>query len=80
MIKIYKYGEVDNSEIFSRVNISGNVSEIVTQIIENVKTNKDEALKFYAQKFDGVKLDNLLVTEQEIEDAFNKVDKKFNAL
>ena len=77
MIKIYKYGEVDNSEIFSRVNISGNVSEIVTQIIENVKTNKDEALKFYAQKFDGVKLDNLLVTEQEIEDAFNKVDKKF---
>ena len=39
MIKIYKYGEVPNSEIFARDNISSNVEGIVTDIIANVRAN-----------------------------------------
>lgn len=37
MIKIYKYGEVPNSEIFARENISANVEDIVADIIADVR-------------------------------------------
>jgi histidinol dehydrogenase len=59
MIKIYKYGEVSNSEIFARDNIDSGVEGIVTDIIENVKKNGDKALYEYAEKFDKVKLSSL---------------------
>ena len=49
MIKIYKYGEVSNSEIFARDNIAGGVEGIVSQIIENVIENGDAALLEYAK-------------------------------
>lgn len=56
MIKILKYGEVPNSEIFARDNIASNVEEIVTDIIENVKNNGDKALFEYCKKFDKADL------------------------
>ena len=62
-----KYGEVENSELFSRENLSANVEETVAEIIENVKTNGDKALFEYCEKFDGVTLSSLVVTEEEIE-------------
>ena len=37
MIKILKYGEVSNSEIFARVVPEVDVTAIVSEIIENVK-------------------------------------------
>lgn len=77
MIKIYKYGEVDNSEIFARFSPTQSVEGIVSEIIANVRQNGDKALKEYALKFDKVALDSLEVTSEEIEEAFNKVDKKF---
>lgn len=46
----------------------------VTDIIKNVRTNGDEALKEYGEKFDGVTLDNLKVTDSQIEEAFNQVN------
>lgn len=77
MIKIYKYGEVSNAEIFSRNNPTGDVSSIVKEIIENVKNNGDSALKEYAKKFDNAELDNIEVTEEEINEAFNLVEPQF---
>ena len=44
MIKIYKYGEVSNSEIFARDNIASGVEGIVADIIANVIKSKDKAL------------------------------------
>ena len=44
MIKIYKYGEVSNDEIFFRGNIASNVEGVVSEIIANVINNKDKAL------------------------------------
>ncbi len=41
------------------------LSNIVSAIINNVKANGDSALYEYSQKFDGVKLDSLLVTKEE---------------
>ena len=77
MIKILKYGEVPNSEIFARGTASADVSGIVSDIIEDVKQNGDKALIKYAEKFDKAVLTSLEVTEAEIEEAFNTVEPKF---
>ena len=77
MIKIYKYGEVPNSEIFARDNISSNVEGIVTDIIANVRQNGDKALFEYSKKFDKVDLASLEVSSEEIDEAFELADKDF---
>ena len=80
MIRIYKYGEVAKNEIFARVEPAVNVEATVAEIIENVKSNGDKALLTYCEKFDGAKLETLLVSEEEIQEAFESVDPKFIAV
>ncbi len=77
MIKIMKYGEVPNAEIFARTEPKVDVTAIVSGILDDVKTNGDEALLRYTERFDGVRLSSLLVTEAEIEEAFRAVDARF---
>lgn len=77
MIKIYKYGEVSNSEIFARENIDSGVEAIVADIIANVIKNKDKALFEYCEKFDKVSLASLEVTKEEIDEAFASVEPEF---
>ena len=77
MIKIMKMGQVSNEEIFARVEPAVNVEAIVTQIIEDVKTNGDKALFAYCEKFDGAKLDALQVSQQEMDEAVKAVDPAF---
>ena len=77
MIKIYKYGQVSNDEIFARENIDAGVEDVVLDIIYNVRKNGDKALYEYAEKFDKVKLSSLEVTEAEIDEAFASVDSAF---
>ena len=77
MIKIYKYGEVSNSEIFARDNIDSGVEDIVADIIANVKAKGDQALFDYCERFDKVKLSSLEVSEAEIEEAFELADSEF---
>ena len=77
MIKIYKYGEVSNDEIFARDNIASNVEGIVTGIITDVVENGDKALYAYAKKFDKADLSSLEVTPEEIEEAVASVAPEF---
>ncbi|MBE7023280.1 MAG: histidinol dehydrogenase [Ruminococcaceae bacterium] len=77
MIKILKYGEVANSDIFARVVPEMDVEAIVSDIIENVKTNGDKALFEYCEKFDKAKLTALEVTKEEIDEAVKAVEPKF---
>lgn len=77
MIKIYKYGEVSNNEIFARENIVGDVEAVVSKIISDVVSDRDEALLTYTEKFDKVRLSSLEVTAEEIEEAFSAVDAAF---
>ena len=77
MIKIYKYGEVSNSEIFARENIDSGVEAIVADIIANVIKNKDKALFEYCEKFDKVSLTSLEGTKEEIDEAFATVEPEF---
>ena len=77
MIKIYKYGEVSNEEIFARENPTANVEAAVSEIIANVAKNGDKALFEYCEKFDKAVLDTLEVSAAEIDEAFASVDEKF---
>ena len=77
MIKILKYGEVENKEIFARAVPKFDVGAIVGEIIEDVKLNGDAALYKYCEKFDKAHLTSLLVTKDEIDDALGKVDSDF---
>ena len=56
------------NDIFSRgsnLENDNSLSEVVANIINNVKANGDSALYEYCQKFDGVKLDSLVVSKDE---------------
>lgn len=77
MIKILEYNKVSKNEIFSRTTDTVDVSQIVTDIINNVKENKDKALFYYCEKFDKAKLSSLEVTKEEIEEGYNNVSKDF---
>ncbi|TYC46187.1 histidinol dehydrogenase [Leuconostoc litchii] len=46
----------------------------VADIIKNVRANGDTALKEYGEQFDGVSLDELKVTDEQIQEAFDQVD------
>ncbi|MFA9424022.1 MAG: histidinol dehydrogenase, partial [Sedimentibacter sp.] len=52
------------------------VYEVVDNILNDVKENKDKAVKKYTYEFDQVYLDNIEVTKEEIEEAFNTIDEK----
>ena len=77
MIKILKFGEVSADDIFARVVPEVDVSGIVSDIIADVRTNGDAALLKYTEKFDKAKLDTLLVSREEIEEAVTSVPQEF---
>lgn len=70
MIKIYKYGEVSNDELFYRQDMKTGVEDVVADIIDNVRKNGDKALFEYSLKFDKAELSALEVSEEEIDEAF----------
>ena len=77
MIKIMKYGQVPNSEIFARVTPTVDVAGIVADILYDVRKNGDKAVLAYCAKFDKAELDTLEVSKQEIEEALNHVEPEF---
>ena len=80
MIKILKYGEVPNGEIFARVTPQADVAAIVADIIAAVRKNGDEALKDYTKRFDGVDLDSLQVSREAWDQAVSQVEPEFVAV
>lgn len=77
MIKILKYGEVDNKDIFARAVPEVDVAAVVADILQNVRMRGDAALYEYCKKFDGASLSSLAVSESEIEEAFTAVEPQF---
>lgn len=54
----------------------------VNTIIENVRTNRNKAIFEYTKQFDGADIDetNILVTDAEIKEAYEKVDETLLAV
>lgn len=77
MIKIFEVGKIKEEEIFARNEPVAEVGGIVSEIINNVKTNGDKALSEYLEKFDKVKLTDFKINEEEITAALNKVEPEF---
>ena len=78
MIKIQYANNHTDEELLSRnVPESAAVDEIVKGIIEDVKTNGDNALYEYAKRFDKAELDSLAVSEEEINEAVSATDSYF---
>ncbi len=56
----------------------GKFTDTVNEIVDNVRENKDAAVFEYTSKFDGCDINalNILVTKEEIEEAYTKVDSE----
>ena len=83
MIRVMKYGELSNEEIFARSMPTVNVADTVAEILRNVRERGDEALREYTKQFDHATPENLIVTAEEMQealDAINATDPAFMAV
>ncbi len=80
MIKILKYNEVNNAEIFARFEPTSSVEDIVADIIAHVRKNGDKALYEYTARFDKAELTAMQVTPEEIDEAVAAVEPEFIAI
>lgn len=76
MIKIINIDSAEKGDILTRdIKLESGVESIVADIIKNVRENGDKALKEYSLKFDGANIENLRVTQAEIDAAYENEDK-----
>ncbi|MFW6006770.1 MAG: histidinol dehydrogenase [Bacillota bacterium] len=78
-MKILKYpdSEVDKFLKDRTFKVEEEVNKTVKEIVNQVETRGDEALREYTEKFDEVYLENIAVEEKEIEEAINQVGNNF---
>lgn len=80
MIRTFQYGEVPNETLFIRSPLFTDVGPVVADILADVQKNGDAALLRYTEKFDGAKLDSLLVTQEEVDAAYESVSEEYRAV
>ena len=76
MIKIITASQYSHSRKLTKTS-APNVSEDVRNIIADVRARGDVALREYAMKFDGIKLERLEVSQEEFDQAFNIVGERY---
>ena len=75
-MEILKYDKETADDLIKRSQADiSEVLNIVSDILKDVKENKDEALKRYTAKFDKAELDDLQVSQDEIKEAYDNLDK-----
>ena len=78
MIRIFDFDKVAPEEILNRdIRDEADVEAVVDGIIADVRRRGDEALRDYARRFDRAELDSLLVSREELEEAFATVGEEF---
>ena len=78
MIKMFDLNTMTLEEILDRTEEETvDVTDIVTGIIDTVRQKGDQALLEYAKKFDQADLNNLVVTQEEIDEALAQIDTYF---
>lgn len=75
MVEIVKYPQREQWVDLCKRPVKENASllQIVSEIVQKVKVEGDEALRFYSQKFDAKPLSEFLVSSQEIDSAVEKI-------
>ena len=74
-MKVLRYDDIDVEEVIKRSEQDVNdIIPIVDGIINTVREKNDDALRDYTKQFDGVKIDDLKVSESEIKEAYNNID------
>lgn len=63
--------------LYSRTSSTNSVERSVRAILRRVQHDGDDALRYYAKKFDGATLSSIKVPEKEIRSALNHADQKF---
>ena len=75
-MEILKYDKETANDLIKRSQADiSEVLNIVSDILKDVKENKDEAVKRYTSKFDKAELDDLQVSEDEIKEAYDNLDE-----
>ena len=79
-MKIYECRKDDLAGLFESLkkrSLEGqkNVDDTVSGIIRDVMEHGDEALLEYTERFDGVKLESLEITAEELDEAISSVDE-----
>ena len=78
MIPILEFDKLAPQDILNRdIQAEENVSAAVDAVLAEGKANGDAALKAYTKQFDGVELEDLRVSEAEIEAAWDSLDPEF---
>ncbi len=78
MIRILKLSEIDRDEILCRsIGSYPEFEKSVSEILATVEKEGDAALYAYAARFDKVELNSLVVSQEEIDEAFAKVDPAY---
>ncbi|MBR7147312.1 MAG: histidinol dehydrogenase [Firmicutes bacterium] len=78
MIKMFDLNTMTLEEILDRTEEETvDVTDIVADIIDTVRQKGDQALLEYAKKFDKADLNNLVVTQEEIDEALASIDTYF---
>ena len=78
MIRIYEFDKLSPEEILNRdIQAEEDVSAAVDAVLAEVRAKGDAALFAYTERFDGVALANLQVSEDEIEAAWASLDPDF---
>ena len=78
MIKLYEFDALRPEEILNRdLRAEKDVERTVEEILGKVREEGDQALLWYAEKFDHARLESLLVTQQEMDEAYAGMDKEF---
>ncbi|MBO5974106.1 MAG: histidinol dehydrogenase [Paludibacteraceae bacterium] len=75
MVEIIKYPQREQwADLCKRpVKENSSLQQIVAEIVEKVRAEGDDALRFYSQKFDAKPLNEFAVSRQEIESSEEKI-------
>lgn len=78
MIRILKLNEIDKDEILCRsIGSYPEFEKSVNEILATVEKEGDAALYTYAARFDKVQLNSLIISQEEIGEAFAKVGPEY---
>ena len=78
MIPILEFDQLSPGDILNRdIRAEENVDAAVDAVLAEVREKGDAVLRAYTKRFDGVDLEDLQVSEGEMEAAWNALDPDF---